>query len=151
MALIQNLLNEEQIEILKDYWKRNTDIIKWQDKHDNLYSLEMLYGKKSDEDYNKVLSIFDDVAKRHIQKHYLLNYIENSFTRIHPDATGNQTFVTLIESNNLLGGQTLIRNDQRCIDVVDLEVGQTLVYDHNCHHGVARVQQGNRKVFVAWY
>ena len=40
MALIQNILNEEHIEILNDYWNRNTDIVKWHDKYDNLYILE---------------------------------------------------------------------------------------------------------------
>lgn len=151
MALIQNILNEEHIEILNDYWNRNTDIVKWHDKYDNLYNLEMLYGKTSDEEYNKVLTIFNDIAKSYPQKHYLLNYGENSFTRIHPDSTEKGTYVTLFESNDLLGGETLIRDEQRCIDIVDFKVGQTLTYDGNCDHGVARVRQGNRKVFVVWY
>tara|TARA_Y100001951_G_C11098147_1_gene160492 strand:- start:32 stop:478 length:447 start_codon:yes stop_codon:yes gene_type:complete len=148
MYNVQNLLDKEHIKILKDYWNRNIKNIKHKDGHYNLHNIEILYGKKSDEEYNKVLLVFDDITTRKADKHYFLNYVENSFARIHNDVTGNQTFVTLLEqSNNLSGGQTLTGD----LQYIDLKVGQTLIYDHDFKHGVARVNRGNRKVFVVWY
>lgn len=148
MYTVQNLLDKEHINILKSFWKRNTEDIKRKDSHYNLHNIQILYGRKSDEEYNKVLKVFDDIAGREADKHYFLNYVEESFARIHNDATGNQTFVTLIEQSNvLLGGQTLTGDQQ----YIDLKVGQTLVYDHDFKHGVARVSRGHRKVFIVWY
>ena len=42
--------------------------------------------------------------------------------------------------------------DQRVIPkVVQMDVGQSLVYDKHLMHGVGQVEQGNRLVLISWY
>ena len=35
--------------------------------------------------------------------------------------------------------------------VVQMDVGQSLVYDKHLMHGVGQVEQGNRLVLISWY
>lgn len=110
---------------------------------------------------------------------YFLNYFEGSFTRRHADVgeQSQRTVITLIEkSDDLKGGETIVynthykrdnfefdvnrygRKDERDDEqgahiiphVVDLEVGQSVIYDALTLHEVAEVVRGNRKVLVGW-
>jgi hypothetical protein len=112
-------------------------------------------------------------------RNYFLNYTEGSFTRRHADV-GQQsqcTVITLLEkSDDLIGGETIVytkhykkdnfefdvnrykrlddKDDEQGADivphVVNLEVGQSVVYDVEMLHEVAEVLKGNRKVLVSW-
>ena len=35
--------------------------------------------------------------------------------------------------------------------VIQMNVGQSLVYDKHLMHGVGQVEQGNRLVLISWY
>lgn len=44
------------------------------------------------------------------------------------------------------------KSDQRVIPkVVDVDKGQSMVYDRSLLHGVAQVEKGKRLVLVSWY
>lgn len=111
---------------------------------------------------------------------YFLDYTKGSFTRRHDDNSEQSkcTIITLIEkSDDLIGGETIVynrhwkRNDYEPFDVnrysrkgsqddangdkiiphvIDLNVGESVVYDGEVEHEVAQVLSGNRKVLVSW-
>ena len=108
-------------------------------------------------------------------RHYFLNYTEEGFTKFHTDDDGNVglTIVTLVDrSRDLVGGEALAmlpytkrerpsthyrKGDAhppggRIIPkVINMEVGQSLVYDKSLMHGVGQVEKGSRLVLISWY
>ena len=120
--------------------------------------------------------VIDAYASKHEKtfRHYFLNYTEESFTKFHTDnddAVG-LTIVTLVDkSEDLIGGEALAQlpytktvrpankyrkgdaphNQMVCPKVINMEPGQSLVYDKSLMHGVGQVERGNRLVLISWY
>jgi Rps23 Pro-64 3,4-dihydroxylase Tpa1-like proline 4-hydroxylase len=89
---------------------------------------------------------------------YILEYYENSFASLHKDAIGENetnsiTTVTLLhQSDDLLGGQILIYNDdETSITILNQNVGEIISYNHRTTHGISKVIKGTRRVLVNWY
>lgn len=111
-----------------------------------------------------------------IHSHYFLEYTEESFTRLHEDALDyvHLTMVTILDDTNLKGGEALVMlpyekrarpankyvkrykeeapvGEKIIPEIVNLDQGQTLVYDRDLKHGVCKVREGRRLVLVSWY
>ena len=105
---------------------------------------------------------------------YFLKYIPGSFTKVHSDHETTRTVVTLIESQDLIGGDSLIydeygmrprpphkeakrSNNQNLYGkfiiprVIPMEAGDSLVYGPDLLHGVTQVEQGHRIVLITWW
>ena len=107
-------------------------------------------------------------------RHYFLNYGPESFTRFHTDnddAVGLTIVTFLDKSSDLIGGEPLVQlpymkkgrpsthyrkgespyGSKVIPKVIQMGVGQSLVYDKHLMHGVGQVEQGNRLVLISWY
>jgi predicted 2-oxoglutarate/Fe(II)-dependent dioxygenase YbiX len=116
----------------------------------------------------------DEYANRPTYSHYFVMYEEGSFTRMHTDNDDDisLTIVTLLDSQDLVGGETIVhlpaeykgrdaneyrkgdvpRDDQRVRPkVVNVDKGQSMIYNRSLLHGVAEVEKGKRLVLVSWY
>jgi hypothetical protein len=110
---------------------------------------------------------------------YYLKYIPGAFTRVHQDHESSMTIVTLIDSKDLLGGDAIVRHEYKAreggrpatmkccrnknenekppygqemiLDVLPMEVGESLVYGNDLSHGVSLVHEGQRTVLVTWF
>ena len=117
-----------------------------------------------------------DLKLKHTSS-YLLNYVPGSFTRMHCDENTHFTFITMIDSVNLVGGESLVQqvyeargrraehhvqrngSEQQhppygkdiIFEVVNLQDGETMVCSEQTKHGVARVKSGSRLVLIDWY
>ena len=116
----------------------------------------------------------DQYADRPVYSHYFVMYEEGAFTRMHTDNDEDVTLtiVTLLDSQDLIGGETIVSlpfeykgrevNEYRKGDVptkenriipkvVNVDKGQSMVYNKSLLHGVAQVEKGKRLVLVSWY
>lgn len=108
---------------------------------------------------------------------YFLKYEKDSFTRLHTDNNSDLTIVTLLESKDLVGGESLVRAEYKLknrpvgnlvarheherdsppygqeiiMDVVDVDDGESLVYGPELTHGVSKVYDGHRIVLITWF
>ena len=112
-------------------------------------------------------------ADKQVYSHYFLMYEEGAFTKMHTDNDDEVglTIVTLLDDVELVGGETIvmlpynkkdvpthkyqkgdIQDGQRCIPkIVQVEKGQSMVYDRSLLHGVTQVETGKRLVLVSWF
>tara|TARA_R110001632_G_scaffold40605_3_gene101825 strand:+ start:1747 stop:2280 length:534 start_codon:yes stop_codon:yes gene_type:complete len=117
-----------------------------------------------------VRDLFPDLA---VHSQYFLEYGVDSFTKQHTDndALIVKTVVTLIQSTDLVGGETIVlktyhrkprpsvaerkgaaQYGKRIIpDVVYMEDGEAIIYDRSLPHSVSQVKQGTRLVLVTWF
>ena len=123
---------------------------------------------------DKVFGKLDQYADRPVYSHYFVMYEEGAFTRMHTDNDKDVTLtiVTLLDSQDLVGGETVValpfeykgreQNEYRKGDVptkenrivpkvVNVDKGQSMVYNRSLLHGVAQVEKGKRLVLVSWY
>lgn len=111
------------------------------------------------------------------QSHYFVKYGEESFTRLHTDDVNvvKMTIVTMVDTQDLIGGGTLVfdkytknkrprdryakrvNNGPAPVgkdiipDIVEMQDGESVIYDAATTHGVTRVKQGHRIVLVSWF
>lgn len=110
--------------------------------------------------------------------HYFLKYEEDAFTRMHTDDDKviKLTIITMIETDNLVGGGTLVfdkynrkarpahkyakRTDNDTPGpygkdiipvIVESNDGESVIYDGKTQHAVTQVKQGHRIVLVSWF
>lgn len=108
---------------------------------------------------NQPISILDpinNVTKLTLLETYFLEYTPGSFTHIHRDYLGGISIVTLIENNNLVGGQNIFyvkkeEHPEVCPVVLNLSVGDSVIYKTELLHGVSEVFSGSRLVLVSWF
>lgn len=116
----------------------------------------------------------DKFANLKLMGCYFVEYGEESWTKMHTDDDGKVglTIVTMINTQHLIGGETLIQlpytkvarpaNKYRkgespaialpcIIKTVGVADSQSLVYGPKLMHGVAQVEMGTRLVLVNWY
>lgn len=112
------------------------------------------HAPTSDSVYMNMLSILNEHTGAVCDKHYFLNYVEGSWTKMHSDDDAvSFTGVTIIEqSEDLLGGDTLVLEDRESgrFHKINVDIGETVWYDHDILHAVTNVERGNRKVLVTW-
>ncbi len=123
---------------------------------------------------NSGFKTLDAYAKRKNYSHYFVMYEEGSFTRMHTDNDDDVglTIVTLLDTSDLVGGETIVSlpyedrgrkpdqyrkgsapksNNRTIPKVVQVDKGQSMIYDKSLLHGVAQVEKGKRLVLVSWY
>ena len=170
---LENIISEEHRQQLIDVYNSLPITLAHQDY--NLFDVD----KRAPTAEQAKLDCFkaiDDYASNHEKtfRHYFLNYTQEAFTRFHTDnddAVG-LTIVTFIDkSEDLIGGEALAQlpytkrerpvnkyrkgdapMNQRVIPkVINMDVGQSLIYDKSLMHGVGQVERGNRLVLISWY
>jgi hypothetical protein len=110
---------------------------------------------------------------------YFLRYNPGSFARVHRDHSTVYTIITPLDTENLVGGETLVYDtytpptegrDPRFIckrsekendeppygqnivpRILPMSDGESLIYGPNLFHAVAQVQQGSRLVYITWF
>jgi len=129
--------------------------------------------------YSNILSkSMNDGNRYSLTTYYFLRYLPGSFTTTHRDnneSSNGFTSVTLIDEVNLKGGESLLfeavkkpeeYNRQNIkgpkmwefedpwrvpVIIQDFKIGDTLIYNQNMKHGVAKVLSGERVVLIAWF
>lgn len=108
---------------------------------------------------------------------YFVKYTEGGFARLHHDNGTFRTIVTLVETKDLVGGETffmdrykhrsrpkthLAKRHKREKDnppygkeivpkVARINDGESVIYGPDVKHGVTEVESGHRIVLVTWY
>lgn len=108
---------------------------------------------------------------------YFLRYVPGSFTRMHEDNNSELTIVTLLDDKDLVGGHAIVTDTYKqrerpaneicnrsvrettkppygkniIMDVVPMELGESLVYGPEQTHGVSKVYEGSRLVLISWF
>ena len=171
---LENIINEEQRHQLLDVYNSLKSELAHQDY--NLFDVDKRHPSKEQAQLDCFKAI-DQYASNHEQtfRHYFLNYTPEAFTKFHTDnddAVGLTIVTFLDKSDDLIGGEALAmlpymkksrpethyrKGDatdpgSRVIPkVINMEVGQSLVYDKSLMHGVGQVEKGNRLVLISWY
>lgn len=168
---VENIISEEdRVELIKLY---NSIPSNKASQDYNLFTVDKR-RLKNDQLNDKLFSKLNQYADRPVYSHYFVMYEEGSFTRMHTDNDEDVTLtiVTLLDSQDLIGGETIVhlpfqykgrnkseyrkgdipKSDQRVIPkIVNVDKGQSMVYDRSLLHGVAQVEKGKRLVLVSWY
>ena len=170
---LENIINEEQRHQLLDVYNSLKSELAHQDY--NLFDVDKRHPSKEQAQLDCFKAI-DQYASDHEQtfRHYFLNYTEDSFTKFHTDnddAVGLTIVTFLDRSDDLIGVEALAQLpytkrsrpankyrkgeapiDERVVPkVINMEVGQSLIYDKSLMHGVGQVERGNRLVLISWY
>ena len=98
-------------------------------------------------------------------------YDEGSYTKMHTDNDDQigLTIVTLIDTVNLVGGETIAMIPAKLSEskegyqkgddhkgrvvprVIRMDVGDSVIYDRSLLHGVSEIEKGKRLVLVSWF
>lgn len=170
------ILSEESLSLARKYCQDHDWERVWQ--HYNLFHLDRIICSNALElEFVKELHTYS--RKKHCFGAYFLKYIPGSFTRFHSDNKSELTIVTLIDSVDLVGGDTLTMaeyerpkgdrpSSQVCKrppeedvtppygrhivpDVIDIKTGESMVYGPKLQHGVSKVYNGERTVLITWF
>ena len=104
---------------------------------------------------SSLINLFDDKPENYIpiELNFLEYEIGSKFIKHNDDSYNpyarqrRYTTVTMLEKSDDLIGGDLIVDDK---DVVNLQVGETIIFKSNTFHEVTEVLKGNRKVLVCW-
>ena len=81
-------------------------------------------------------------------------YKEGSYIKGHMDGGQvRKTVVTVIhKSEDLKGGYALfLDRENECPYVLDVDIGESIVYDQTAYHALSYIYQGSRLALVCWY
>ena len=170
---VENIITPNQRHQLIDVYRSLDPELAHQDY--NLFDVDKRHPSKEQAQMD-CFSALDNYAKDYEKsfRHYFLNYGPESFTKFHTDDDDKVglTIVTFLDkSEDLIGGEPLVllpyekrsrpsthyrKGDapvgQKVVPkVIQMNVGQSLVYDKHLMHGVGQVEQGNRLVLISWY
>ena len=153
-------LSEEYVSYLNEYYDNNQsklEVIDWW----NVMGVKLLKLNTLDDPtfLELEMEMYQLVDNKNLlpDAQYMLEYQERSFTIFHTDSVSGKgdnslTTVTLInQSEDLVGGKALFKEDNEAITVLDQDVGEVLSYGHNVEHGVSKVLKGTRRVYINWY
>jgi hypothetical protein len=173
------VLSEKSLQQARDYYKNSKEWYSvWQ--YYNLFHLERLDIPTEDYELEFLKELHTYSRKSKNIGSYFLRYPPNSFTRMHQDNNSELTIVTLLDSENLVGGDCVIESeyespgprprDYHCArhpdpeknkqapyglhivpDIVKLDDGQSMIYGPDLRHGVTKVYQGERVVLISWF
>ena len=170
--MVDRLFSNEELENIKQLYEKSECKLAHQDY--NLFAVEKRHVDSKN--YTPEIEKINAYSGMKLLGHYFVKYVPESFTRLHVDndkAVG-KTIVTLIETNDLIGGETLMydvypsqprpsthyakrKGDEVNYGkdivpvIVPLVDGDSVIYDHKVKHGVCKVHQGYRIVLVSWY
>ena len=168
---VENIISEDdRVELIKLYNSIPTN------KASQDYNLFKVDKRRISKELlqDKTFSKLDQYADRPVYSHYFVMYEEGAFTRMHTDNEEDitLTIVTLLDTQDLIGGETVVtlpheykgrqENEYRQVNaphkeyrvvpkVVNVDKGQSMVYNRSLLHGVAQVEKGKRLVLVSWY
>lgn len=151
---VEEFLTPHQIRLMQDYIAGLRFI-----HYPKFYNLNNIY-KADDRGPEWFLDIFRREFNREIHSSYFLRYVEGSWTRAHRDPTHEMdtTVVTMLDSDNLVGGESLVfeRNNHleevydKPVVIQNFDEGVSLIYSTEVKHSVAKVHSGHRAVHVVW-
>ena len=99
----------------------------------------------------KIESVTNDGTK--VNQFDLLLYKKGYYYKKHKDVHKKEqrtwTSVTMIDKQDLSGGELVVYVDDDEV-VVDLDIGETVVFKSSYYHEAKEVLSGNRLVLVAW-
>jgi len=150
---IKQILNSEQLETLLNLYKKlDKETV---EQRNNLFNVEITQIPESMFDIEPLVLLRESVNCKESLTHYFVKYFASSFSSLHRDSqTFKNTLVTVLEQNNLKGGDTLsvkmFKKEYPKPIVLRPEVGDTVSYNPNELHGVSEVQEGSRLVLVSW-
>lgn len=174
---VDKIFNSEEIADLLSLFNSLSKEFAHQDY--NLFDIEKRsIPHKYYKEHSSLLKLNDYFSDLTPHTHYFLKYTSEAFTRMHTDNDSiiKQTCVTVIETKDLVGGDTLMldtytknkrprnkyakrvkRETHGPIgkDVIPVIVkhndGDSVIYDPKTNHGVTQVEQGHRIVLVSWF
>ena len=164
-------LPDELIKFYNNYWENNQDKIKHHEVLGNVFNIKrMRLDNNTVPEILETQFILSEFAQIHFNNqgisnkivpndgYYILEYAKDSFARMHMDGlTGNgaTTIALLDKSEDLSGGYILVRKEEspdiKSFDVVEQDIGEVVIYNTNVFHGVSKVNNGTRRVLVAWF
>ena len=163
---VEKIINEDDRHSLIDLYNSIPSKVAHQDY--NLYKVDKR-GIRS-KLYNEAINKLVKYSKRDSYSHYFVMYEQGSYTKVHSDNDEDVglTIVTLIDTVNLVGGDTLVYvnrpSDERVgyqkgddhkgrvvPKIVQMEVGDSVIYDRSLLHGVTQLDKGKRLVLVSWF
>lgn len=134
----------------------------------NLYKVDKRVLRQGDQ--ISAIKKIEQYAGKETYSHYFVMYEPGSYTRMHTDNDDDVglTIVTLIDTVNLVGGETIVQlpapKDQKIgyqkgndhegrvvPKIVRMVEGDSVVYDRSLLHGVTQVELGKRLVLVSWF
>jgi len=183
---VDRIFSDEEIEFTKNVFYESSKVNTFQFHH--LFHVRTISVNLKEESTikTKLTDIFctlDDYVKKNYSNElkryssYFLNYEKDGFARLHKDHETRLTVVTILDSNDLIGGDTVVNlryktrsrpGDYHCVrsereskrppynqsivpHVVRTMDGDSILYNQNLVHGVSLVESGNRLVFINWY
>ena len=82
----------------------------------------------------------------------LLLYKEGHYYKKHKDVIEERkrtwTSITMIDKKDLKGGEIVVYNKDK--NIIDLDIGETIVFKSSLYHKAKKVLHGTRLVLVAW-
>jgi hypothetical protein len=173
---------EDRLELIEMYSKLPSEV--YHQDYNLFHCEKRIASIKNSNPYecNALKKIFEYVSNTSDEKirlvsAYFVKYTEGSFVRMHNDNGTYRTVVTLLDSQDLVGGDTIYckRYKRRprksnhiakrhrfeldkppygkgiIQSVARIKDGQSVVYGKDVRHGVTEVEQGQRIVFVTWF
>jgi len=82
----------------------------------------------------------------------LLLYREGHYYKKHKDVIEERkrtwTSITMIDKKDLKGGEIVVYNKDK--NIIDLDIGETVIFKSSLYHKAKKVLHGTRLVLVAW-
>lgn len=178
---IAQILNEEDRLELLDFYNTNRERTKEYHQDYNLFHVRELHGGITELSAVKKLLDWtrEDNPEHNLRPvaHYFVEYGKGGFARIHHDNGTFRTIVSIIETKDLVGGDTVFMtkyerrsrvashianrhsrekdkppyNKDIVPKVARVNDGESLIYGADVRHGVTEVESGHRLVLVTWY
>ena len=172
---IENIVTEQDRIELLDYFHTLQPQLAHQDY--NLFDVDKRDVKGEWPDPIHKITAFGKDLGYVPHAHYFLKYEKDAFTRMHTDDDKviKLTIITMIETDNLVGGGTLVfdkynrkarpafKYAKRVANgpgpygksivpvIVEADDGESVIYDGKTFHAVTQVKQGHRIVLVSWF
>ena len=163
---VEQLITKKDRHELIDYFKSLPSNVGHIDY--NLYNIDKRYLKQNPPEAIKKI---EERAGRKNYSHYFVMYDEGSYTKMHTDNDDQigLTIVTLIDTVNLVGGETIAMIPAKLSEskegyqkgddhkgrvvprVIRMDVGDSVIYDRSLLHGVSEIEKGKRLVLVSWF
>ena len=173
---VEKILNDADLTDLKSLFDMLPEGLAHQDY--NLFDVDKrtIPSKNFIAPLNKIRNRGENNNSLKLMAHYFVKYEKDSFTKMNNDdeKVVKQTIVTMIETKNLVGGDTLVLdkyvktsrpknkyakragkkapvNHDIIPDIVKLKDGESVIYDGKVLHGVTKVHEAHRIVLVSWF
>ena len=165
---VDQIINESDRHELIDLYNSTPSRVAHQDY--NLYKVDKRPVYSFDGQSCNAISKIMKHSGKETYSHYFVMYEPGSYTRMHSDNDEDVglTIVTLVDAVNLIGGDTLVmlqapkedKNGYQKGDdhkgrvmpkIVQMNTGDSVIYDRSLLHGVTQIEQGKRLVLVSWF